>query len=119
MNQQNSEYDWEKRLQELEVEVNSSGTEDNPIPSSSPVSSHSNQFSSKVQTITTQVRRWFEQLPVLGKVIVGAIAVGVSFSLLETVFQLVTSVLTLVIIGALGYVGYQVLIASKNNSDQS
>jgi hypothetical protein len=123
MNQPNSPTDWEKRLQELEAEVNASSqqqdqtTQQDSVSPSSPVGSESGQFSRRVQGIALQVRRWFDQLPILGKVIVGAVAVGISLSLLKTVFQLITSVLTLAIIGALGYVAYQVFIGSKNNTE--
>lgn len=121
MNEPNTQNDWQKRLQELEAEVNESSEKtsteaNNDFPSS--VRSNSPQLSSQAKKIATQVRQWFDQLPVFGKVIVGAVGVGISLSLLKTVFQLVTSVLTLAIIGALGYVGYQVFIASKNNPDQ-
>lgn len=119
MNQPNSQTDWEKRLQELEAEVNASDekqtTNQDYVSQPSPMSASSNQFSSQVQGITKQVRRWFDELPLLGKVVVGAVGVGISLSLLKTVFQLLTSVLTLAIIGALGYVGYQVFIKSQAN----
>lgn len=124
MNQPNSPTDWEKRLQELEAEVNASSQQagkneqQEGMNSVSPLNSESSQFSRRVQGVALQVRRWFDQLPLFGKVIVGAVAVGISLSLLKTVFQLITSVLTLVIIGALGYVGYQVFISSKNDTEQ-
>jgi len=125
MNQPNSQNDWQKRLEELEAEVNASSNkteknspEEDYVASSSPMNYNSSQFSTKVQKVSGQIRQWFDQLPVLGKVIVAAVGVGVSLSLLKTVFQLVTSVLTLAVIGALGYVGYQVFIASKNKSNQ-
>lgn len=119
MNQPNSQTNWEKRLQELEAEVNETGggKQETSIPESSPVTAESSEFSSQIKSITTQIRRWFDELPVLGKVVVGAIALGISLSLLKTVFQLITSVLTLAIIGALGYVGYQVFIKGKDNTN--
>lgn len=125
MNQQNSPTDWEKRLEELEAEVNASSKtnqktsaeQDYVSPSSpaSPVNAKSGEFTNKVQGITLQVRRWFDQLPIVGKVIVVAVGFGIGLSLLKTVFQLITSLLTLAIIGALGYVGYQVFISPKKN----
>ncbi|MFB6277477.1 MAG: hypothetical protein ABEI32_15175 [Halothece sp.] len=123
MNQPNSQTDWEKRLQELEAEVNEetnqqkTSAEQSYVADSSPLNSNSNQFSNQVQNISSQVRRWFNELPIVGKVIVVAVGIGISFSLLKTVFQLITSLLTLAIIGALGYVGYQVLIKSKNSNN--
>ncbi|PSO49530.1 MAG: hypothetical protein BRC33_06590 [Cyanobacteria bacterium SW_9_44_58] len=123
MNQPNSQTDWEKRLQEIEAEVNeqsnqqTTSAEQSYVADSSPLNSNSNQFSNQVQNISGQVRRWFNELPIVGKVIVVAVGIGISFSLLKTVFQLITSLLTLAIIGALGYVGYQVLIKSKNASN--
>lgn len=125
MNQQNSQTNWEKRLQEIEAEVNATSetqektnSEKEAFPSVS-VSSDSSNFSTQAKGITLQVRRWFDSLPLVGKVVVGAVGVGISLSLLKTVFQLITSVLTLGIIGALGYVGYQVFIKSQNNTNQS
>lgn len=123
MNQPNSQTDWEKRLQELEAEVNEESNQQKTsaqqsyVSDSSPLHSNSSEFSNQLQKISSQVRRWFNELPIVGKVIVVAVGIGISFSLLKTVFQLITSVLTLAIIGALGYVGYQVLIKSKNTNN--
>ncbi|QDZ38994.1 hypothetical protein FRE64_02995 [Euhalothece natronophila Z-M001] len=120
MNQPNT--DWEKRLQELEAEVNESSQQQQTssqktnFSAPSPLNMGSQDFSQQMQGIKGQVQRWFQGLPLIGKVIVVAIGIGVSLSLLKTVFQLVTSVLTLAIIGALGYVGYKVFIGDKNSS---
>ncbi|MFP4133071.1 MAG: hypothetical protein ACLFQP_06285 [Halothece sp.] len=120
MNQPNT--DWEKRLQELEAEVNENSqqqqtsSQKTDFSSPSPLNMGSQDFSQQLQGIKGQVQRWFQGLPIIGKVIVVAIGIGVSLSLLKTVFQLVTSVLTLAILGGLGYVGYKVFIADKNSS---
>jgi len=124
MNEPNAQTDWEKRLQELEAEVNEQSNqqqttaEQSYVSESSPLNSNSTKFSNQFQKISRQVTRWFHDLPIVGKVIVVAIGLGIGFSLLKTVFQLITSLLTLAIIGGLGYVGYQVLIKSKyTNND--
>lgn len=120
MNQPNT--DWEKRLQELEAEINDNTQQQQTsdqktnFSAPSPLNTGSENFSQQLQGIKGQVQRWFQGLPLIGKVIVVAIGIGVSLSLLKTVFQLLTSVLTLAIIGGLGYVGYKVFIANKNSS---
>jgi len=127
MNQPNFQTDWEKRLQELEAEVEASdsGTqntyqqthsEQDNFVEPSPMSNGSSQFSNKASAIASQVRNWFNQLPIIGKIIVVVVGIGISFSLLKTIFQLLTSILTLAILAGLGYAGYQYFIGSKNKS---
>ena len=119
--------DWEKRLQELEAEVNENtqqqqtsrqetSRQETNFSSSSPLNMGSGEFYQQMQGIKSQVQNWFQELPILGKVIVVAVGIGVSLSLLKTVFELLTSMLTLAVIGALGYVGYKVFIGDKNSS---
>ncbi len=127
MNQPNFQTDWKKRLEELEAEVEASAngtynthsqqsnfSEETKFAEPSPMDS--NKFSNKASAIASQVRNWFNQLPIIGKIIVVVVGIGISFSLLKTIFQLVTSLLTLAIIAGLGYAGYQYFIGSKNKS---
>jgi len=103
--------DLDRRLQELEREVNqtvSSAT--HKVREAEPLQrAASNARSGMVP----RARDWFEQLPQLGKIAVIAGGAIVGFSLLKTVLQLVTSLLTLALVAGALYVGYRLFLAPE------
>lgn len=58
-----------------------------------------------------QVRGWFFELPSAGRVAVLAVAIVVGFSLLRTVLEVVTSLVSLALLLLVAYVVYKVFIA--------
>ena len=58
-----------------------------------------------------QVRSWFFELPSAGRVAVLAIAIVVGFSLLRTVLEVVTSLVSLALLLLVAYAVYKVFIA--------
>jgi hypothetical protein len=92
--------DWERRFQELEVEVD-------PEPESQPPVSES------LEKGIDQLKTWYGGLPTPGK---AGVAVGgalLAFSLLNTVLKLVTSLLSIVVLVVVLYGAYKFLLAPR------
>jgi hypothetical protein len=97
---------WQRKLEELEVEINATPISEgntNPTP----------PYQSKLTEVLTMVTQWFNQLPSLGKIIVAVAGVMMTLSLLSTVLKLVTALISLSILGVFLYITYRLLIASR------
>lgn len=61
-----------------------------------------------------QISAWFNSLPTVGKVIVVIVGGSFGLSLLKTVFQLITSLISLALLGIILYVVYKFFITPKS-----
>jgi hypothetical protein len=100
MNSQDNQ-NWKRKIEELEAEL--------IPPTASPF-----RLSEKMQGIAIAIKQWFSQLPTPGKVIVAVAGVTISFSVLNTVFRLVTSLVSLAVMGGLLYFGYKFLVRPRS-----
>jgi len=102
-----SEQNQKRTIEEIEAEIehevayNSSNS--NQIPVSSPFLS---QF-------LTPIKNWVISLPPIGKILVGFAGVMIGLSVIKTTFMIVTSLISLIVIGSLIYLGYKFLIKSN------
>ena len=110
MNSQENQ-NWEQKLQELEAEVNQT-TPMPPVNESKPPTTTEN---TALKESLSQVKTWFDSLPSIGKVAVAVVAAIIGFSLLRTVLQLVTSLLTIAILGVFLYLLYKFFVAPKSS----
>lgn len=111
MNSPNN-HNWKQRLQELEVEI----AEETAKPLEklrNHNSFESNHFKTK---ILPKLQNWFTNLPKIGKIIVGVVALVVGFSILNTIFKLISAVISLAILTAVLYLIYQFFIASDSSA---
>ncbi|MFP4007351.1 MAG: hypothetical protein ACLFV6_04995 [Spirulinaceae cyanobacterium] len=112
MNSQNQQ-DWQKRLQELEVEVQQ--TPDRQSQNQTSNTATRNETSIEWQAKWQQITTWFSNLPTIAKVIVAIVTLSVSFSLLKMVFQLVSALIGMAFIGAVLYGVYRFAIAPQSS----
>lgn len=105
-----------RRLQELEDQINSqpSFTPLN-LEAGQPLKRSAQNPHPKDNTRLERVQNLLNSLPTSAKVVVGAIAALIALSLLQTVFKVVTSLITLAILGIILYLIYQFAIAPKLN----
>lgn len=92
--------DLQRRLQKIEVEIDSSG------------SGFSTLKSTLVQFLT-----WFNKLSTTPKLVVLGVAVIFGFAILQALLKLVAAVISLALLSLLVYVGYKFLV-SNNQSNQ-
>lgn len=105
------ERDTERRLKELEAEVDPMPL---PIaPAGQPIERRSDR--SSWEEVLNRLATGFNELPTPGKAIAVVIAIGIAFSLLRTVLQLVTALISLAILGVVVYFAYKFFIAPKSN----
>jgi hypothetical protein len=107
--------EWQRKMQDLKIETDRPAKTVVPEVLSSPNDSQGLDGSPWQEKVTT-TQNWFEQIPASGKlaVMVGTAVIGLM--LLKTVFQLVTSLITLGVVGVGLWFAYKLVIAPKNDS---
>jgi hypothetical protein len=105
-------HNWQQRLQELEVEI----ADETVKPLEKLQSFNAPDPNSWKTEILPRVQQWFANLPKVGKIIVGAVTLMVSFSILRTVLQLISAVISLAILAVVLYLVYQFFIASDSSA---
>jgi hypothetical protein len=105
---------WQQRLNDLENEVNS---QDPPIAQvyREEAFSWKKQMISWLEPQLKQITKWFNEIPSTGKLAVVGVSAIVGLMLLKTVFQLITSLITLGVIGVGLYLIYKFWILPKSN----
>jgi hypothetical protein len=108
MNPQREE-DLQRRIEKLEAEINSS-------PGELPQAQGQKQMPQSVfANLNLQLERfqiWFNSLSGVKKLVVSGVTVLVGLAMLQAVFKLVASVITLALLAVLVYVGYKFFVSS-------
>jgi hypothetical protein len=105
--------DWQQRLRDLEINIGSNPKNSEPLNEIDvdAVGSGLDAIKQSYQQFIT----WFNNIPASGKLL--AIAAGglLSLTLIKTVFQLVTSLITLSILGTILYLVYRFWVSPKSS----
>jgi hypothetical protein len=111
MNSSNNQ-DWEKKLKELEAEINQTSTSTSE-KQTEPVKPHVEIANAEqITNWLNSARDWFNNLPSVGRVAVGVGGALVGISVLSTFIKLVSSLVSVAIVGGLIYVAYKFFIGS-------
>lgn len=117
--------DWQRRLQELELDLDREArdrAQTHGTQTQSQQSASDAHFSDTPLTADTQAKLsslyqraqlWFQNLPTVGKAVVGLGAVVLGLSVLQTVVRLVTLAISLAILGVLGYFAYRLFFSGQ------
>jgi hypothetical protein len=114
MNSPNNQ-DWEQKLKELEQEIDRTNSFESEEKTEAVRPHIETDLSQKITTWLNLARDWFNSLPKAGRVIVGAGAIIVSFSVLNTFLRLISSLISLAILAGLLYLGYKFLVTSSKS----
>lgn len=104
------EEDLQRRLQQLEAEMNSFS------PTSSPRETQEQRQQSGFTKLTWHFQRsqiWFQGLSGIKKLAVAGVAMFVALLILQTVFKLVASVISLALLAVLVYLGYKFFVSNS------
>lgn len=114
MNNQDNR-DWERKLQELEKEIDKTplGAEIQP---GQPLSTQSERSELNSSLLLNKIVTWFNGLSSGGRIVAIAVGAIVGFAVLRTVFQLVASLISLAVLGVLVYAGYKFWIAKERRN---
>jgi hypothetical protein len=108
-----SEEELQRRLRELEAKINSSATTPTPQETKSqPVG-----FTGW-KLYLERAKTWFIGLPIVNKLVVTGVTLLVGSLLLQTVFKLVSSVISLALLAGLVYLGYKFFVSNSFQNKQ-
>jgi hypothetical protein len=105
--------DWQQRLRDLEINIGSNPKTAEPL---NEIDVDATGFGvDAIARSYQQVLAWFNGIPASGKLL--AIAAGglLGLTLIKTVFQLVTSLITLSIVGTILYLVYRFWVSPKSS----
>jgi hypothetical protein len=107
MNSQPEE-DLQRRLQNLEAEIKSAGVNAPQSEAQTPITKFS-QWNLYLE----RSKNWFNSLSTIKKLAVTGIVMLLTVWMLQTVFALVASVISLAVLAVLVYLGYKFFIANR------
>lgn len=111
-----SERDLKSKIDEMEAEINKETANKDRDASQSVFPNVEINPSPKVQGWIDSSKAWFATLPGVGKAAVAIGAVWLGFSIVGAILHVVSSILSIAVIGLLLYVGYRLF---SNNSDSN
>ncbi|MDJ0690844.1 MAG: hypothetical protein QNJ41_20335 [Xenococcaceae cyanobacterium MO_188.B32] len=108
--------DWQRKLEELEKEVNQndSSTVQTETETVYPKVEIDNMNSSSGWL--NSARDWFNSLAPIGQVAVGVIAIMLGFSVLNIFLKVISSLISVAILGGLVYLGYKYIFAESSKN---
>ncbi len=109
-----SERDLKRKLDEMEAEINQDTAADSQNETQSVFPQLEINPSPQVQGWIDTTKAWFNSLPKFGKAAIAVGGVWLSFSILGAVLHIVSSVLSLAMIGLVLYVGYRLFNSSSD-----
>ncbi|KJH70848.1 hypothetical protein [Aliterella atlantica] len=104
MSNDQSDRELQRRLEKLEIELNT------PPSSAQPVTPGNQKPSATVSSNLNKFISLFKALPNAGKIIVAGVGIVVGFAILRTLLSLVASLFSLAFLGLLVYGMYQFLL---------
>lgn len=112
-----SQPDWQRRLQELEQDIDRKLGDRTQSQDTFDTTSLPEQTQTTISSLYQQAKTWFQTLPTIGQVAVGIGAVVLSLSVLQTVMRLVTLGISLAVIAVVGYIGYRLFFAPSDSPE--
>ena len=111
-----SNRNWQQKLEEIEAEINRATTSASQQSKTETVRPHIEiDPSPQLQNWLKSGRDWFETLPQVAKVAVGIGAVWLSFSVLSAFLHIISSLISIAVMGFLLYIGYKFVFNSSNS----
>lgn len=101
------ERDLQAKLDEMEAEINQNQASDSQNAPQSVLPQLEIKPSPQVQGWIDQSKEWFQSLPKFGKAAVAIGGVWLGFSVLGAVLHVVSSILSVAVIGLILYVAYR------------
>lgn len=112
-----SERDLKSKLEEMEAEINQKTTTDSRESTTKTVFPQVEiNPSPQMQSWIESGKSWFNSLPKIGKVTVAIGGVWLTFSILGAVLHIVSSILSIAVIGFILYVGYRLFNSSSESN---
>ncbi|MGC9503998.1 hypothetical protein [Baaleninema sp.] len=105
----NPQSDWQRKLQELELDIDRRQPGNDNLPEE--------ESPNSLQALYQQARTWFQNLPPIGQVAVGIGGILLGFSILQTLLRLVSLAISVAILAVLVYGGYRLFFANGSSDE--
>ena len=106
------EDDLQHRLQQLEEEMNSSSPK--AVVNQPQTQKQTSQFNFlEAKPHLERFKIWFKSLSGTGKLVVGGVSVLLGLAMLQAIFKLVASVVSLAVLAGLVYLGYKFFVSGS------
>ncbi len=109
-----SERDLQSKLDEIEADIDRDNSKSQDT-SQSIFPQLDINASPKMRGWIEQSKAWFNSLPKIGKAAVAIAGVWLSFSIVGAVLHVISSILTLGVVGFVLYIGYRLFNSSEAN----
>ncbi len=104
------EEELQRRLEQLEAQINSFSTQ--PNPQETQKQTNQTMFA-KLNRYFERSQIWFQGLSGIKKLAVAGVGILLGLMVLQTVFRLVASVISLALLAGLVYLGYKFLVSNS------
>jgi hypothetical protein len=108
--------DWQRRLEEIEQEVNRSASDTSVHPTEPIASKTEVELPEQIKIWLQDLKAWFDVLPPVGKVVAGGVGAVVALSILGAVLKVVSALVSIAVMSVVLYFAYKFFIASSNKS---
>lgn len=112
---QDQDRDWQSKLEELEAEINQTDSAPHESTPEKMFPRLEINPSPQLEQWLDSAKQWFNSLPQVGKIAVGIGAVWLSFSVLSAFLHIVSSLISIAVMGFLLYIGYRFVTNAGDN----
>lgn len=109
------EEDWQRRLQQIEAEINSTSVD---FEEPREKNQKSPSTSLNVKPRLGQLQLWFKNLNTPAKLIVVGVGLVLGFAMLQAVAKLVASLISVALLALLVYLGYKFFVSGSLDKNQ-
>ena len=106
------EEELQRRLEQIEAEINSFSTKTSQQETQQQTYYPNQTIFSQLSQYFGRFQIWFQNLSGMKKLAVGGVGIIVGLMLLQTVFRLVTFVISLALLAGLVYLGYKFFVSN-------
>jgi hypothetical protein len=107
------EEELQRRLEQLEAEISSFSTQPNSQETQKQTYYPNQTMFAKLNRNFQRFQIWFQGLSGIKKLAVTGVGILLGFMVLQTVFRLVASVISLALLAGLVYLGYKFLVSNS------
>ncbi len=99
---------WQRKIEQIETELHTEEVKTETVRPHREI-----DITNQIEGWLNSAKIWFDRLPQSGKLAVGIAGVMMGFSVLNSLLHLISSLVSIAILGLILYLGYRYLITSK------
>ena len=108
--------DWQRKLEELEAQINQDTSSNSQEQTTTVHPQVEIDYPQSIKSWLNLAKDWFNSLAPIGQVAVGVVVIMVGFSVLNIFLKVISSLVSIVILGGLLYLGYKYIFANSSQN---